>query len=83
MTPEERIMLRELHAWMLQKKEQQITLPLDDASKSVLGAPLFAGAGNTTLTQTLSSTPGSIGKIPVRSVLLLIDGSTYEFPSLI
>lgn len=77
----------ELSAWKEEREKQQIKFPIDPASRVALGAPYGEGAGSTSLTQSVSvpSTPTSIN-VPaayVQSVLVVIDGVRYEFPSLI
>ncbi len=87
MTPDERQMLTDLYQWMKEKKIQQLSLPVDDASRAALGAVTGRGPGSTTKTQTVavSSTPSNI-TVPaayVKTVVVEIDGTQYEIPSLI
>lgn len=58
MTPEQELKLNMVFDWMNQRKKQQISLPLDDASREVIGNfVLFeSGAGNATLTQNINIT---------------------------
>lgn len=83
MKPEERQMLMELYTWMQQRKQQQITGPLDDASKNSLGALLDYGAGSTALTQSID-TSGSSATVPAAftasRIINLGNGSTIEVP---
>ncbi len=83
MTPEEKQQLQELIAWKEQKERQQLSYPVDDASRSALGATFVTGAGNTALTQVLSATPGAVPKAYARTFILLANGVQYEVPSLI
>lgn len=87
MTPQEQQMLRELYEWMQQRKQQQLAFPVDDASRASLGVATGRGAGSTTKTQTLALTgnPQNIN-VPaayVQTVVVEIEGSLYEFPSII
>lgn len=87
MTPDERQMLNELYIWMKERKVQQLALPVDDASRAALGAVTGKGPGSTTKTQSVavSSTPTNI-TVPaayVQTVVVEIDGTQYEIPSLV
>lgn len=75
----------ELEAYVSARKVQQLSNPLDVASKSVINAPIGEGAGSTTLTQTLNLT-GEVQQITTpalfaSSVIVVIGGVRYEFPS--
>jgi hypothetical protein len=77
----------DLEDFINERKEQQISNPLDVASRRIIGAPTFEAAGSTTLSQTLNLT-GNAQQISLptgfaQSVVLIIDGVRYEFPSLI
>lgn len=55
MTPEQLSQLNELLEWKKQKETQQLSLPVDDASKNALGALIDTGlgaSGNTSLNLT-------------------------------
>lgn len=82
-----KLQVQELLDWKKQKEEQQITYPLDVASKNALGAPYSEGAGSTTKTQSVNvtTTPTSI-TVPaayVQTFILVVNGVRYEVPSLI
>lgn len=73
----------ELYEFMMQKKEQQISLPLDDASRNILGGVAYDGGGSTTKTQiyTDSNSDTHTGpKAYAGTILLLVDGVRYEVP---
>lgn len=77
--------LKEMWEWYQARKVQQISYPLDDASKASLGVPTSEGPGSTTKTQVIN-TSGATATVPaayVQTVLVRIDGTQYEFPSLI
>jgi len=87
MTPEERNMLNELYQWMKDRDKTQITNPLDDVSKSNLGALIYVSPGSTTKTQSVavSSTPSNI-TVPAayaKTVVVTLNGVQYEIPSLV
>jgi len=87
MTPEQTQQLKELYEWMQQRKVQQLSYPVDDASRNSLGVPVGNGTGSTTKTQALSLT-GNAQNINVpaayaQTFLLVVDGVRYEVPSLI
>ena len=83
MTPEEKTQLNQVFEWMQQRKVQQLSYPVDDASRNSLGAAIVTGAGTTALTQTLASTPGAVPKAYARTFILVSNGMQYEVPSLI
>lgn len=85
MTPELEQMVRELYAWMQERKRQQISYPLDEASRNSLGAPVYRGAGAATLTQVAVDSNGDTVTVPAayaRSLILEVDGAQFEVPSL-
>jgi hypothetical protein len=49
----------ELYRWMQDRKRQQITLPVDEASKNALGVAVKIGVGSHALTQTVSTGGGT------------------------
>lgn len=94
MTPQEKEKMAQLEAqvtvlmqYMNARKVQQISYPLDDASKTSLGVPIGEGPGSTALTENRSLTGNvqtiSVPKAYVQTVLVRIDGASYELPSLI
>lgn len=76
----------ELHAWMQQKRQQQISYPLDEASKTSMGVPSKFGSGSKTLTQSITiPNGGGSANVPAAysgSIVLLIEGGQYEIPYL-
>lgn len=87
MTPEEREKLDELYAFMLARKEQQITTPLDDASQAILGTQnIIPGATDTTgLTQTYTDSRGDTVTAPkayTAAISMTINGIVRRFPIL-
>lgn len=78
--------VKELQEWKRSRERQQITFPLDIASKTALGAPYGEGSGSATLTQSISLTgnPQSIS-VPAAyndTLILVVDGVKYEIPYL-
>jgi len=84
MTPEQDTMLREVYAWMLERKEQQIQGPLDDISHSLLRAPKYDGDGGSGLTDTISIGPGggsaTVPQAYAGTILLSVEGQQREIP---
>jgi len=87
-TPEQ---LKEMWEWYQARKVQQLSYPVDDASRNALGVVTRVGPGPTSdLTDTISITIGPGGgsdtadvpKAYAGSVLLNIDGANYEVPYL-
>jgi len=90
MTPEEReefnLMKSSVEAlleWKLQKTDQQITYPIDEASKNTLGALTVEGTGNANPDETINvpSTPATFQVPASPSGTLLVrgqDGAIYE-----
>lgn len=78
--------VRQLLDWMAAKKQQQISRPLDDASRNNIGA-LYASSGTSkalTQSKSISSTPTSIS-VPAAyagTVFIAIDGKVREIPYL-
>lgn len=76
--------LQELLEWKASRERQQISFPLDLASKNSLGVPTSVGAGSSSLTQSVavSSTPTNID-VPAAyagSIIISIEGVSYEIP---
>lgn len=87
MTPEQTQMLNELYQWMKERRVQQLSYPVDDASKNSIGAAVYVSPGSTLKTQSVavSSTPTNI-TVPaayVQTVVITLEGVQYEIPSLI
>ena len=94
MNPEERQKMKELEnkvkeleAYISERKKQQISFPLDVASKTALGSPYGEGVGTSTLTQSVNvpATPTAIS-VPAayaQTFILIVNGVRYEVPSLI
>lgn len=77
-------MLQELYEWMQQRKTQQLSFPVDDASKNALGVVLGNGAGSGATTQSVavSSTPTNIN-VPAAYtgyINIVVDGGQYKIP---
>lgn len=72
--------------WMDARKVQQLSYPVDDASKSALGVPVGRGTGNGDTTQVVSIPAGggsaTVPANPSGTVLLQIEGVVYEIPYL-
>jgi hypothetical protein len=73
----------ELLEWKRQKELQQISFPLDDTSKNILGVVVGEGNGATALTQvyTDSNTDTHTGpKAYVDTIILKVGAIRYEIP---
>jgi len=88
-TPEEFKKLREdvdtIIKWMNDRKTQQISYPLDEASKNAMGVATLVGPGGHALTQTKTDSGGDTVVVPAAytgTIILLIDGAQYEIPRL-
>ena len=85
MTPEERQLLNELIEWKRQKETQQLSYPVDDASKGALGALIEIGTAATP-TQTsvgLTGNPQTINVPKNPDGLLQItgrEGTPFNIP---
>ena len=80
--------VQELLEWKKKKEEQQISYPLDIASRTALGAPYGEGAGSSSLTQSYSVVGGGGGTVTApkayaSSFFIVVNGVRYEVPSLI
>lgn len=80
-TPEQ---LQELWEWYQARKVQQLSLPVDDASRNALGAAVGVGPGSTATSQSvnISTTPMSIS-VPAAyagTEILVINGVQREIP---
>lgn len=76
----------ELMEWKRERTLQQLRYPVDEVSKSALGAAVYVGVGSTTKTQAYVDSRGDSVTAPkayAQTVLLLANGTQYEFPSLI
>jgi len=90
MTDEERRKLTEVYDYIQQRKKQQLSYPVDDASRNALGVATRVGPGSTTLTQSISlnlsgDAETKMFNIPrafVASLIISIEGANYEIPIL-
>lgn len=95
MTPEDRLIfeqfalllpkIEEFYRWMQEKKQQQITLPLDLASRGVLNAPSIIKLGATAKTQVYTDSRGDTltgPKAYAKTFIIVQNGQQYEVPSL-
>lgn len=86
MNPDDKRKLDELYAWMKARKVQQLSKPVDDASKNVLGAAFRRGNGSHDLTDTITiGAGGGSASVPAAysgTVIFLADGITFEIPYL-
>lgn len=90
MTPEEKQQfedlleqVKELQSWKERREAQQLSYPVDDASRNALKALTSTGPGTSALTQVLSGTPGAVPKAYAKTFFVEIDGVLAEIPSLI
>lgn len=86
MTPEQQRQFAEMYAWFKQRQVQQISFPVDEASRNALGVVTRSGPGSSTKTQSVlvSGTPSSI-TVPAAyagTIILLADGVPFEIPYL-
>lgn len=86
MTPEQSRKLDEMYADFERRKVQQLSYPVDDASRNALGVIADGGAGSATLTQSVavSGNPENI-TVPAAfssSRFVVIGGATLEIPIL-
>lgn len=85
MTPQQEQKLNEVYEWVQQRKRQQIVLPLDDPSRTIIGGFQDEGAGSTSLTQQYTDSRGDTHTGPkayAGTRLWLADGTRYEVPYL-
>ena len=84
MTPDYQSKIDELYAWMLERKKQQISMPLDLASQNLIAGNVSdVGAGSTTLTQTYTDSHGDTVTAPrhfTGTEILKVNGVNREFP---
>jgi len=86
MTPEQSRKLDELYAWMQARKVQQLSYPVDDASKRALEVVLGQGLGNTAKTQVYTDSHGDTltgPKAYVKTLVVSAGGILYELPSIL
>lgn len=83
MTPEQEAKLNEVFEWMQARKVQQISHPLDLASKATLSAATLSGTGSANDKDTIALTGDAqnieVPANPSGTVILEIEGSLHEF----
>lgn len=75
----------ELMEWKAEKERQQITYPLDEASKTGSGALFKAGVGTKALTQVVTDSHGDTVTVPAAYAgtrLIRVEGEQIEIPYL-
>ena len=85
MNPQQLQQFNEMYAWFQQRKVQQISFPLDDASKNGMGVPLITGLGSIALTQVYVDSGGDTvtGPKAYSDTFILVSGGVqYEVPFL-
>lgn len=80
------MMVAELMEWKRKRSVQQLSYPVDDASRNALGVATVTGRGAAALTQSVSvtTTPTSI-TVPAAytdTILIVSEGNQYEIPIL-
>lgn len=80
------MMVAELIDWKRKRSVQQLSYPVDDASRNALGVATVTGRGSAALTQSVlvASTPTSIN-VPAAytdTILIVSEGNQYEIPIL-
>lgn len=73
-TPEQ---LAEMYAWYQARQTQQLSYPVDDASRNALGTATFYGTSGTNPVTTIGSTPANVALIPTGFIILTINGAQY------
>lgn len=78
LTPEQ---LAEMWAWYQERKRQQISFPLDEASKNVVGTFQSSHLGSHTLTQVVTDSNGDTSTVPAAysGTILLDDGKEIPY----
>jgi hypothetical protein len=82
MKPEDYARFEEMYAWFLERKVQQISYPLDEASRNTLGTVTTDGPGGSSLTQSIV-TSGPTATVPaayVGTIIIDSEGAKYEVP---
>jgi len=82
MKPEDYARFEEMYAWFLARQEQQISFPLDEASKNSLGVVTNGGPGGSSLTQSVV-TSGPTATVPAAyqgTIIIESEGEKYEVP---
>lgn len=85
MTPEQLAQFQEMYQWFQQRKVQQLSLPVDDASRNALGAIVASSGAQSTLTQDYTTSDAATVTAPkayAGTIFILKDGTTYEVPYL-
>lgn len=75
----------ELMAWKAARERQQISLPLDDASKLSSGAYFRVGVGTHALTQVVTDSHGDTVTVPAAysgTRFIIAEGEQVEIPIL-
>lgn len=78
-------LVADLMEWKRQRETQQLSYPVDDASRNALGAAFKIGLGSTTKTQVYTDSHGDTltgPKAYLGTVIFLADGTQYEIPYL-
>jgi hypothetical protein len=67
--------------WYQARKEQQLSYPVDDASKSAIGAMSYAGSSSKTPTTTISIGAGggsaTVAAVPTGFIVVNVEGATH------
>lgn len=85
MTPEEKQMLTELYEWMQQRKVQQLSYPVDDASRGAMRALTASSGTSSALTQEYTDNGGDkviAPKAYAGTTFVSVDGVIREIPYL-
>lgn len=87
MNPQQLQQFNEMYAWFQQRKQQQLSYPVDDASRNALGTPLIDGLGSISLTQVYNVSGGAGGTVTAPKAysdtfILVSGGVQYEVPFL-
>lgn len=75
--------IAQLMEWKRQKELQQISFPLDDASRNNLGVIASGGEGSTTKTQTYTDSAMDTHTGPkayLGTIILKVGATNYEIP---
>lgn len=85
MNPEQLQKFNEMYSWFQERKQQQLSYPVDDASKNALGAGVVTGLGSTALTQVYVDSNSDTVTAPKEyagTVVIVANGVQYEVPYL-
>jgi hypothetical protein len=69
--------LQEMYDWYQSRQTQQLSYPVDDASKAALGALTFAGGSTKAPTFTIGAGGGTVAALPTGFIVVNVEGATH------